>query len=114
MMKVAEVIPASWPSEISSTSTSKPFVCAQRRDHAQHHLGPVLRVGAARAGVNLADRVALVVLAAEQRAQLQLVERPTARPATSAISGSTDSSPSSRADLVQRLHVGQPALEVDP
>ena len=29
-MKVADVIPASWPSWISSTSTSKPFVSAQR------------------------------------------------------------------------------------
>ena len=36
--------------------------------------GPVLRVGAARAGVHFADRVALVVLAAEQRAELELVE----------------------------------------
>ena len=45
------------------------------RVHAQQHLRPVLRVGAARAGVDLADRVALVVLAAEQRAQLEPVER---------------------------------------
>ena len=44
------------------------------REHAEQHLGPVLRVGTARAGVDLADRVALVVLAAEQRAQLELIE----------------------------------------
>ena len=42
--------------------------------HAQEHVGPVLRVGAARAGVDRADRVAVVVLAGEQRAQLQRVE----------------------------------------
>ena len=43
--------------------------------HAQHHLGPVLRVGPAGAGVDLRDGVALVVLAGEQGAQLELVER---------------------------------------
>ncbi len=42
--------------------------------HAQQHVGPVLRVGAARAGVDRADRVAVVVLTGEQRAQLQRVE----------------------------------------
>jgi hypothetical protein len=43
-------------------------------EHAQQHLGPVLRVGAARTRVDLADGVALVVLAGEERAQLQRVE----------------------------------------
>ena len=44
------------------------------REHAQQHRGPVLGVGAAGAGVHFADRVAFVVLAAEQRAQLEPVE----------------------------------------
>ena len=39
--------------------------------HAQQHLGPVLRVGAARAGVHLAHGVELVVLAREERLQLE-------------------------------------------
>ena len=42
--------------------------------HAQHHLGPVLRVGAAGAGVDFGHRVELVVLAREQRLQLERVE----------------------------------------
>ena len=73
-MNVADLIPASWPSWISSTSNSKPRFCAQRVIHAEQHLRPVLRVGAAGAGVDLADRVALVVLATEQRAQLEAIE----------------------------------------
>ena len=39
--------------------------------HAQHHLGPVLRVGAARAGVDRDDGVTGVVLAVEERVLLQ-------------------------------------------
>ena len=42
--------------------------------HAQQHLGPVLRVGAAGAGVHLAHRVELVVLAREERLQLERAE----------------------------------------
>ncbi len=42
--------------------------------HAQQHLGPVLRVGAARAGVNRDDSVAGVVLAVEQRVLLEPLE----------------------------------------
>ena len=42
--------------------------------HAQHHLGPVLRVGAAGAGMDRDDRVAGVVLAVEQRVLLQARE----------------------------------------
>ena len=41
------------------------------RVHAQHHLGPVLGVGAARAGVDLGHRVVAVVLTGEQRTQLE-------------------------------------------
>ena len=42
--------------------------------HAQHHLGPVLRVGPAGTGVDLGHGVAVVVRAGEQRAQLELAE----------------------------------------
>ncbi len=42
--------------------------------HPQQHLGPVLGVGAAVLGVHLAHGVEFVVLAREQRPQLQLVE----------------------------------------
>ncbi len=42
--------------------------------HAQHHLGPVLRVGAACSRLQCHDGIAGVVLAHEQRRLLQLVE----------------------------------------
>ena len=42
--------------------------------HPQHHLGPVLGVGAARAGVDGDERVAGVVAAGEQPLLLELVE----------------------------------------
>src|SRR5438132_6537648 len=44
------------------------------RVHTQEHLRPVLRVRSSRARVDLTDRVTLVVLAAEQCAELQAVE----------------------------------------
>ena len=69
--------------------------------HAQQHVGPVLGVGPALAGLDLADGVGLVVLAGEQRAQLELVEvGAPARRSPPPISGSTESSASSRAELV--------------
>ena len=77
-MKVAERIPASWPSVVSSSSKLEAAALGPAQVHPLHHLGPVLRVGPAGAGVDLADRVALVVLAGEQALQLELVER--ARP----------------------------------
>ena len=43
--------------------------------HAHEHLGPVLRLGAARAGMDGDDGVALVVGAGEQRLDLQLVDQ---------------------------------------
>ena len=42
--------------------------------HPQHHLRPVLRVGAARAGLERDDRVAGVVLAVEERRLLEQAE----------------------------------------
>ena len=57
----------------------------------------------------VADRVALVVLAGEQRAQLEPVElAPRARRRPASISGSTESSPSSRPSSCERLEVGEP------
>ncbi len=44
--------------------------------HAEQHLGPVLRFGSAGAGVERGDRVVVVVLAAEERRELQLLEVP--------------------------------------
>ena len=44
--------------------------------HAQQHLRPVGGIGAASTGVHFADRVALVVFAREQRAQLEAIELP--------------------------------------
>ena len=80
----AFVTQAAWRIPIETVSSSQAAILQQlgleastlgpAHQHPQHHLGPVLRVGAAGAGVDLADRVALVVLAAEQRAQLELVE----------------------------------------
>ena len=68
-------MPASPPSETSSTSTSKPAALCPAQVHPQHHLGPVLRVGTAGTGVYLRDGVPLVVLTGEQAAQLELFER---------------------------------------
>jgi hypothetical protein len=42
--------------------------------HAEQDLGPVLRVGAARAGVDRDDRIAPVVLAGEERVLLEALE----------------------------------------
>ena len=42
--------------------------------HAVEHLGPVLRLGAAGAGVEGQDRVAVVVLTVEHRHELQLID----------------------------------------
>ena len=59
-------MPASSPALASSSSTLKPRRSAQRIIHAQHHLGPVLGVGPAGAGVDRHERVAGVVAAGEQ------------------------------------------------
>src|SRR5262249_15445356 len=42
--------------------------------HAEQHLGPVLRLEAARTGMDLDDRVPRIVLAAEKSAELECVE----------------------------------------
>ena len=53
----------------------EPPALAPPQVHAQEHLGPVLGVGPALAGVDLAHGVAFVVLAREERAQLEVVQR---------------------------------------
>src|SRR5215213_2624738 len=42
--------------------------------HAQQHLGPVLRLGAARARMNRANRVAAIVVAGEQHFRFGLAQ----------------------------------------
>ena len=81
------------------------------RVHAQQHLGPVLRVGAARTGVHLADRVTLVVLAREQRAQLELVEIGAQRHDTGVDLGLDRIVALLAAELEQRLDLGEALLE---
>ena len=44
------------------------------RVHADEHLGPVARFGAAAAGLNLQERVGGVLRAAEHRAQFECIE----------------------------------------
>ena len=66
--------------------------------HAEEHLGPVLRVSAARAGVDREDGVAAVVLAGEGELQLHVFETwQRARPLHGTTSSATWSSPSDSA-----------------
>ena len=69
-MKVADRSPASWPGGRLLHLDGEAPALGPPRVHPQHHLGPVLRVGASGAGVDLGHRVAVVVLAGEQRPQL--------------------------------------------
>ena len=73
-MNVAELMPGFGTGRDLVDLEREPSTLGPAEVHAEQHLRPVLRVGAARARVHGADRVALVVLAAEQRAQLELVE----------------------------------------
>ena len=82
------------------------------REHPQQHLGPVLRVGTARAGVHLADRVALVVLAREERAQLEPVELAGERGDAALDLGLLGVVALFARQLVQRLEVGEAAFEI--
>ena len=98
--------------DTSSSSTSKPAALGPAQVHAQQHVGPVLGVGAALAGLDLADRVALVVLAGEEAAQLEGAEvggRATSRAAS--ISAATESSASSRASSARVSASSMRALE---
>ena len=73
-VNVADLMPYSSPGLVSSTSVLKPRFGGPAQVHAQQHLGPVLRVGAARVGLDRHDRVAAVVLAGEERVLLQPLE----------------------------------------
>ncbi len=70
-MKVADSSPASWPSVASSTSMVEAAPLGPAGVHAQHHLGPVLRVGAPGTGMDLGHGVAVVVGSGEQGAELE-------------------------------------------
>ena len=52
----------------------EPLAFGPPQVHPQEHLGPVLRLGAAGARVQRRDRVVVVVLAAEQRRELELLD----------------------------------------
>ena len=73
-MNVAELSPASVPGRDLEDLRGEPAPLRPAQVHAQQHVGPVLRVGTAGAGVHRADRVAVVVLAGEQREQLEIAE----------------------------------------
>ena len=90
--------------------------------HPQQHLGPIVGVGAAVAGVDRQDRRVGVVRAAEQRFELQVVEHrlgpvelrrssATKLGSSSPISTSVSISPS-RDRLVERLEHGVQAFQL--
>ena len=67
---VADLIPASSPGLSATHSTLCPCFSAPARVHAQQHLGPVLTLGSARAGVHLEIGVVGVGLAGKQALSL--------------------------------------------
>ena len=79
--------------------------------HAQEHVGPVLRVGTAGPGVHRADRVAVVVLAREQREQLEIAEpRRERRESVDELAARTTRRSLPR-ELRERLEVGELLVE---
>ena len=73
-VNVADLSPASSPGLASIDLGLEAAVGRPAEVHAEEHLGPVLRVGAARPGRDRDDRVAGVVLAVEERLLLQAGE----------------------------------------
>ena len=73
-MNVADRMPASWPSVTSSISTSKPRRSAQRVYMRSSISAQSCASVPPAPRMDLGDRVALVVLAAEQAPQLEGVE----------------------------------------
>ena len=67
-------MPASVPSDDAVDGHREPAPFGPPPVHAQQDLAEVLGVDAAVLGVDLQDRVGVVVLADEQAAQLELVE----------------------------------------
>ena len=74
MVKSAERMPASVPSEVVDVGDVEAAPFAPPAVHPQEHLGPVLCVDPAVLGVDPTDGVGLVVLTGEQAAQLELGE----------------------------------------
>ena len=74
-------------------------------------MGPVLGVGAAGAGMDLADRVALVVVAGEQGPQLEPVQLVDEGPEAGLDLGLQRLVTLLAGELVERLEVGDPAIE---
>ena len=64
---MADLIPASSPGVESRIVRAEALVLRPAQVHAQKHLSPVLRFGAARAGLDGHDRVQAVAFAGEQR-----------------------------------------------
>ena len=67
-------MPASSPGVASISVGLEAALLGPAQVHAQQHLGPVLRVGAAGAGRDLHERGAAVVLAGEERGLLERVD----------------------------------------
>ena len=74
MWIVAVWMPAAPPSSRSVIWVVKPLRFGPHQVHAQEHLGPVAGLGAAGAGVDRDEGVAVVVRAAEHRLKLERLE----------------------------------------
>ncbi len=72
-MNVALLMPASSPGSALVDLDVEALALGPAQVHPQEHLGPVLRLGPAGAGMQRGDRVVVVVLAAEQRRELELL-----------------------------------------
>ena len=110
-MNVADEIPASVPGLHFVELDVEAAPLGPAHEHAQQHLGPVGGVGAARARVHFADRVTLVVLAGEQRAQLEAIELGREVGDAGRDLGLHGVVGLFAPELVQRLEVGAPLLE---
>ena len=73
---VALLMPASSPGDEVEHLGAEAAALGPAQVHAQQHLRPVLRLGAAGARVDGEDGVAVVVLAAEHQLELELVDLP--------------------------------------
>ena len=67
-------MPATSPALTSSSSVFQPLSSHQRRIHAQQHFGPVLRLGAAGAGLHVDEGVVRIHLAGEHALEFELLD----------------------------------------
>lgn len=74
MCTVAPLMPATSPSDRLDDSGVEAVLVGPAQVHAQQHVGPVLGLGAAGAGLDVQVGVVRVHLAAEHAAELQLLE----------------------------------------